>query len=166
MSKFKKGDEVRVLQSYGKALAGKILTVLRLDGHACWFAGENCHDFIISNGHLELCENKKCSSCGHTDPNLCCRESSEPENRDLTLEKEIMARFESTNPLDAQEGGDHYKNMKIQPIEFAQANNLPACEYSVVKYICRHKNKDKIKDLKKAIHFIKLLAKLEYDVEL
>ena len=42
------------------------------------------------------------------------------------------------NPLDIQQGGSHYKNMAIQPIEFCQRNRLPWCESNVIKYVCRH----------------------------
>ena len=68
-----------------------------------------------------------------------------------------------TNPLEQQVGGNHYKDMKIQPIEFAQLNNLNPCEFSIIKYVCRHKNKNGIEDLKKAKHFIDLLIELEYE---
>jgi hypothetical protein len=56
--------------------------------------------------------------------------------------------------LEVQEGGDHYKRMKIQPIEYITANNLSFIEGSIVKYISRRKNKNGIQDLKKARHFI------------
>ncbi|MBE9542560.1 MAG: DUF3310 domain-containing protein [Proteobacteria bacterium] len=69
---------------------------------------------------------------------------------------------ENENPLNKQVGGGHYKDFKIQPIEFCQANELNACETSIVKYVCRHKNKNGIEDLKKARHYIDLLIKLEY----
>lgn len=70
------------------------------------------------------------------------------------------------NALDTQVAGGHYKDMKIQPIEFGEANKLSPCQFSVVKYICRHKNKNGIEDLKKARHFIALLAQLEYGVNI
>lgn len=64
--------------------------------------------------------------------------------------------------LDTQVGGGHYKDMPIQPVEFSQKNRLTFCEASVVKYVCRHRNKNGIEDLKKAKHFIDLLIDLEY----
>lgn len=66
------------------------------------------------------------------------------------------------NPLDVQVAGNHYKNMKIQPVEFCQKNELNFCESSVIKYICRHRHKNGLEDLKKAKHFIELLMSLEY----
>ena len=63
--------------------------------------------------------------------------------------------------LQAQEGGTHYKDMKIQPIEFIHANNIPFAEGCIIKYVCRHRSKNGIKDLEKARHFIDLLIELE-----
>ena len=70
------------------------------------------------------------------------------------------------SPLNRQVGGNHYKNFAIQPVEFIQKNKLGFCEGNVIKYICRHKNKGGIEDLKKAKHYIELLAKLEYGEEI
>ena len=68
--------------------------------------------------------------------------------------------------LDTQVGGGHYKDFKIQPIEFAHANNLTFIQGCVVKYICRYKNKNGIEDLKKIKHFVDLLIQLEYENEM
>ncbi|MGL1886301.1 MAG: DUF3310 domain-containing protein [Reichenbachiella sp.] len=59
--------------------------------------------------------------------------------------------------LDKQEGGTHYKNYKIQPMEYIQANNLGYAEGNVVKYITRYQDKNGIEDLLKAIHYIDLI---------
>lgn len=67
--------------------------------------------------------------------------------------------------LDIQVAGNHYKNMVIQPAVFCQKNQLNFCESSVIKYVCRHKNKKGIEDLKKAKHFIDLLIDIEYGEE-
>jgi hypothetical protein len=66
------------------------------------------------------------------------------------------------NPLDTQVGGDHYKNFKIQPVEFCQKNRIPYCESNVIKYVCRHEFKNGKEDLEKARHYIDLLIKMEY----
>tara|TARA_R110000803_G_scaffold94312_1_gene161935 strand:+ start:3503 stop:3715 length:213 start_codon:yes stop_codon:yes gene_type:complete len=65
-------------------------------------------------------------------------------------------------PLDVQVGGDHYKNMAIQPVEFCQKNEMNCCESNVVKYVSRHRFKNGKQDLEKAKHFIDLLIELEY----
>jgi len=66
------------------------------------------------------------------------------------------------NPLIAQEGGGHYKNRGIQPIEYSHANNLSASQHSVVKYITRYYDKGGIEDLSKIVHFVLLEAYFRY----
>jgi hypothetical protein len=63
--------------------------------------------------------------------------------------------------LDTQEGGSHYKDFPIQPIEFITKNNLPYCEANIVKYACRWRNKNGLEDLKKIKHYVDLLIELE-----
>lgn len=60
-------------------------------------------------------------------------------------------------------GGSHYKDMKIQPIEFITANDIPYCEANVIKYICRWRNKNGLEDLRKARHYIEILINQEID---
>mgnify|MGYP003486394050 CR=1 FL=1 len=57
----------------------------------------------------------------------------------------------------------HYKDKKIQPVEYAHANNLGLMEANVVKYITRHKDKNKAEDIRKAIHYCQLILELEYN---
>ena len=47
-----------------------------------------------------------------------------------------------------QEGGNHYKDLVIQPIEFILANDIPHCEACVIKYITRWKTKNGIEYLR------------------
>lgn len=70
-----------------------------------------------------------------------------------------------SDPRTYQIGGDHYKSLAIQPIEFCEANRLSACESSVVKYVCRHRSKNGKEDLLKARHYIDLLIAFEYGTE-
>lgn len=72
---------------------------------------------------------------------------------------------EKINPLDVQEGGSHYKTMKIQPLEFSMTNSLNFCQANVIKYICRYQDKGGLEDLKKAKHYIELLMLFEYGEE-
>ena len=64
--------------------------------------------------------------------------------------------------LDKQEGGGHYKAFAIQPIEFIHANNIGYMEANVIKYVCRHRDKNGLQDLRKAIHYLEMLIELEY----
>lgn len=59
--------------------------------------------------------------------------------------------------IDRQEGGSHYKNLAIQPVEYVLANQIGFCEGSVIKYVTRYSAKGGIEDLKKARHFLDLL---------
>lgn len=68
----------------------------------------------------------------------------------------------NTSPLESQIGGSHYKDLKIQPVEFIHANKLNFLEGCVVKRLCRHRRKNGKEDLEKAIHEIRLLIELEY----
>ena len=54
--------------------------------------------------------------------------------------------------LDVQEGGDHYKNMAIQPVEFIAANKIQFLDGCVIKRVCRHRAKNGAEDIRKAIH--------------
>ena len=65
------------------------------------------------------------------------------------------------NALEKQVSGDHYKKLKIQPIEFIHANGIPFAEGSAIKYLCRWRDKGGLADLEKAKHFIELLIELE-----
>lgn len=64
--------------------------------------------------------------------------------------------------LDRQIGGDHYRSLSIQPVEFIHRNQIPFLEANVIKYVCRHKLKNGRQDLEKARHYIDLLIQLEY----
>jgi hypothetical protein len=64
--------------------------------------------------------------------------------------------------LGHQVGGSHYRDMKIQPVEFIHANGLGYLEGNVLKYLCRHRKKNGVEDLKKARHYLEMLIDLEY----
>ena len=63
--------------------------------------------------------------------------------------------------LHHQEGGDHYKELPIQPVEFIHANRIPYFEGNVIKYVTRWRAKNGVADLMKAKHYIDLLIELE-----
>ena len=67
----------------------------------------------------------------------------------------------TSSALGKQVDGGHYKDLKIQPIEFIHANNIPFAEGCAIKYLTRWRSKGGIKDLEKAKHFIELLIELE-----
>lgn len=67
----------------------------------------------------------------------------------------------SQSALKIQTGGRHYKDLKIQPVEYIHANNIPFIEGCVIKYVTRWRSKNGLQDLEKAKHFIDLLIELE-----
>lgn len=72
-----------------------------------------------------------------------------------------MEEHNNIPALSKQIGGSHYKEFKIQPVEFCFINNIPYLESTAIKYLCRWRNKGGIQDLDKAIHFIQLLKDFE-----
>lgn len=72
-------------------------------------------------------------------------------------------RISGNSALDVQVGGSHYQ-MPIQHVEFCQKNRLPWCESAAIKYLIRHKRKNGLQDVRKAIHYIELMAEMEYNV--
>jgi hypothetical protein len=63
--------------------------------------------------------------------------------------------------FDSQVGGEHYKKMPIQPLEFIVKNGLDFFQGNVLKYIIRYKEKNGVEDLKKARHYIDMMIELE-----
>lgn len=62
-----------------------------------------------------------------------------------------------------QVGGDHYKHLGIQPIEYIHANHLTYLQGNVIKYVTRHESKGGAQDIEKAIHYLNLILELEYN---
>lgn len=92
------------------------------------------------------------------------------KNAEITREMPVVPYFihqdenedGPQSALDSQEGGDHYKNLVIQPVEFCHANGIEAIESSIIKYAVRHRDKNGAEDVRKIIHYAKLLLELEY----
>lgn len=78
------------------------------------------------------------------------------------ITEEAKTDQRATRPMDRQEGGQHYKTYAIQPAEFCQRNRLTWCEANVVKYVCRHREKHGVEDIRKAIHYLEMLLEMEY----
>jgi hypothetical protein len=78
------------------------------------------------------------------------------------VERGNKADKEPQSPFEQQVGGNHYKDYKIQPIEFIIANNIGFIEGNVIKYVCRHKDKNGKEDILKAIHYLRLLLNSQY----
>lgn len=63
--------------------------------------------------------------------------------------------------LDTQVGGSHYKDLKIQPVEYITANNIPYMEGNVIKYVTRWRDKGGLRDLEKAKHYLEMLIEMQ-----
>lgn len=96
-----------------------------------------------------------CYRCGYATQ---CIEYTGNLNR---IKKDTGQYMNQLNPLDQQVGGNHYKDLKIQPVEYIHANNIGYMEGNVIKYVSRWRAKNGIKDLEKAKHYIELLIQLE-----
>lgn len=81
---------------------------------------------------------------------------------DTLLEQRTGMRKKEQTPLDVQVGGDWYKQMKIQPVQYIHANGLGYFEGCIIKYVSRHRKKNGAEDLRKVIHYAQLLLELEY----
>lgn len=72
------------------------------------------------------------------------------------------------SPKNEQVGGNHYKDMVIQPIEYITKNKISYLPGNAIKYLSRYKSKGGEEDIKKAIHYCRLILEYEYagDIEL
>lgn len=68
---------------------------------------------------------------------------------------------QATRALDIQVSGSHYKEMKIQVVEYNMANGIPYMEGNVIKYVSRWRKKGGLDDLRKAKHYLDLLIENE-----
>ena len=66
--------------------------------------------------------------------------------------------------LKTQQGGSHYKGMKIEPVTIIHENNLDFFQGTVLRYIMRHKLKGGAVDVKKAIHFCQMICEFQYGI--
>ena len=74
---------------------------------------------------------------------------------------ERLSIYEKKSPLLTQVGGDHYKDMAIQPMVYSMANKMDACQHTIIKYVSRFRDKGGIADLEKAKHVIDMLIEFE-----
>jgi hypothetical protein len=58
----------------------------------------------------------------------------------------------------------HYE-AKITPVEYIHANDLDFFRGNVVKYVSRDKRKNGAEDIRKAIHYLQMILKYDYDEE-
>ena len=65
-----------------------------------------------------------------------------------------------------QIGGSHYKDCKIQPVEYIVGNDLTFLEGNIIKYVTRHRRKGEgKKDIEKVINYAEMILEMEYKDE-
>ena len=88
------------------------------------------------------------------------RKSKKHSNIKMTHE-DIFKEF-NYECLSEQVGGSHYKDLKVSPAYFICENKLLFAEGNIVKLACRHQKKNKAEDIKKAIHYLKIILERDY----
>ena len=84
-------------------------------------------------------------------------------DRQDSMKKTCCKRHISTErAIDKQSGGEHYKNAKIQAIEFITAHKLDFIDGNIVKYAVRRKNGESdVERYKKIKHYAELALELK-----
>lgn len=98
------------------------------------------------------------------------RQASSVGESALDVEREILHRPLRERPdavvfhgaLFEQAGGDHYRKMKIQPVEYIIANDIGFLPGNIIKYASRYPDKGGAEDIRKIIHYCKLILEFEY----
>jgi len=111
--------------------------------------------FAIANDLL-TCQRCGCRAMDHVHLTGECPSPDIKDTRECTVSVKMV-----DSALDQQVGGDHYKDLKIQPIEYIHANGIGYFEGNVIKYVTRWREKGGIADLKKARHYLDLQIELE-----
>lgn len=62
-----------------------------------------------------------------------------------------------------QIGGSHYRKYGYQPTKFINDLNLSFIQGNIIKYVLRHKDKNGIEDINKAIHYAEMA--IEWDAK-
>jgi len=103
---------------------------------------------------------RDCNGCSHQARCYMSTPKKQP-NHVVEVTPEELEEWNKMTALNKQEGGNHYKDLPIQPVEFIHANAIGYFEGNVIKYVSRWRKKNGIADLEKAKHYIELLIELE-----
>ena len=80
--------------------------------------------------------------------------------------KKIDLKKQARMATAKQVGGEHYKDCKIQPVEYIVGNDLTFLEGNIIKYVTRHRRKGEgKKDIEKVIHYAEMILEMEYKDE-
>ena len=92
------------------------------------------------------------------------RQSKKHSDNKAMTHPDIFKEF-NYECLNEQIQGDHYKKMKVEPAYFISENKLLFAEGNIVKLACRHQKKNKSEDIKKIIHYCKIILERDYPDE-
>lgn len=62
-----------------------------------------------------------------------------------------------------QVGGNHYRKLRIQPLEYIEANGIGFTEGNIIKLATRHQDKGGLEDIEKLIHYGEVLRQRYLD---
>jgi hypothetical protein len=78
--------------------------------------------------------------------------------------QQIGEQLDEDRALKQQVGGDHYRRLKIQPVEYIIANGIGFLAGNIIKYASRHAYKGGADDIRKIKHYCDLILEFEYGV--
>ena len=113
-----------------------------------------CFGQYLGSVGKQLCATGECSEI------VFCKQQTFVLTRALQM-RNTPAPVVPPAAFAVQVGGNHYKDMRIQPFEYIHANGIPFAEGCVIKYVSRWRNKSGLEDLRKARHFLDLLIAAE-----
>ena len=72
--------------------------------------------------------------------------------------------MEEMAALQRQEAGDHYRKMKIQPIEYIMANDLDYLSGNIINTPVATSQRAGLEDVRKIIHYCQFILESQYGV--
>jgi len=117
---------------------------------------------------MKKCYNKECEFSDTMSESGC--RSGYIKHMELCMDRveAVETKIINQGPFKTQVGGSHYRDNFpfCQPSEFFARNKIPFIPANVCKYVLRHAQKGGIEDLKKAKHYLEMIAWAEYGEEL
>lgn len=95
-------------------------------------------------------------------PGLTRQQIGETLDADRLASSVGESALDELRALSSQVGGDHYRKMKIQPVEYIIANGIGFLPGNIIKYASRYPEKGGAEDIRKIIHYCKLILEFEY----
>ena len=111
--------------------------------------------------HCSRCGGIQQSHCRYPNNFQCAFLPIPEDDQNTTPVLDILNRAFPPSPKADQDetfhDPKHYKSLPIEPIYFIEANKLSYMEGNVIKYVSRWRQKDGVRDLKKAKRYLEML---------